>query len=538
MSRAETIRAFKKAIEPNLMDKAIGIFSPRAMHQRTTQRGLMAVAGAWDGGSRSRRAVSEWQTPTGSADADLLYDLETMRDRSRALVRNNPLAGGAINTVVTNVVGTGIKARPRINAKRLGLTPDAAELWEQLAREEWRLFCESPECDLTRNDNFYGLQSLVFRSTLECGDVFSLLPFKRRPGNAYGLKIQIIEGDRICNPQGQRETDTCAGGVEMDATGAPIRYHLLKQHPGSIAPTSREWEPIEAFTSRGTRRILHHFDRRRVGQSRGAPYLAPVIELIKQLGEYTNAEIMAAVLNGMFCVFVTSPTGEGFGDGLGSTQLNLTGGDSGKGQGDDIKLGNGAIVDLLPGEKIEVADPKRPNAAFDPFVMAILRQIGVALELPFEVLIKHFTSSYTAARAALQEAWRFFRVRREWLIKSFCAPVYEAWLEEAIASGRLDAPGFFDDPAIRRAYLGCMWIGDAMSQIDPVKEAEAAGLRMEMGVSTLENETIAMTGGDWEENTIQQAKEHLRRKAAGLILAPAPIRITGTPAPAPLPGEE
>ncbi|WP_306600751.1 phage portal protein [Geothrix sp. 21YS21S-2] len=531
MSRRQTIEAIKAAVQPTLLDEAIGFFSPRLKRERIQNRATVAMIGSWNGGSRSRRATAEWNTPTGSADADLLYDLETMRDRSRDLGRNVPLACGAINTVVTNVIGTGIQARPRINAELLGMTPEEADAWQKNTRREWELFFESTDCDITRNDDGYGLQGIVFRSALESGDVFSLLPRKKFGKEAYGLKIQVIEADRVCNPQSQRETDTFAGGVEMDVDGAPVAYHILRQHPGSIAPSARVWDRVQAYTPRGTRRILHHFDRRRPGQTRGYPYLSPVIELLKQLGHYTDAEVMAAVLNGMFSVFVTSPDG----NGLNSVSLNDD--SSSPSKDNEVKLGSGSIVDLLPGEKIEIADPKRPNQAFDPFVMAILRQIGVALELPFEVLVKHFTSSYTAARAALQEAWRFFKIRRRWLVKSFCAPVYEAWMEEAVASGRIAAPGFFDDPAIRRAYLGCLWIGDAQSQIDPVKEGEAAALRIETGTSTLEAETIAANGGDWEENAVQQGKERARRKELGLV-TDAPVAITGKPTTNVPPGEE
>src|SRR5690606_12542726 len=119
------------------------------------------------------------------------------------------------------------------------------------------------------------------------------------------------------------------------------------------------------------------------------------------------------------------------------------------------------------------ANPGRPNAGFDPFVLAVLRQIGVALELPYEVLIKHFTSSYSAARAALLDAWRFFRRRRAWLARKFCQPVYEAWLADAVATGLVDAPGFFADPVRRASWCGARWIGDAPGQIDPQKEVDA-----------------------------------------------------------------
>jgi lambda family phage portal protein len=180
---------------------------------------------------------------------------------------------------------------------------------------------------------------------------------------------------------------------------------------------------------------------------------------------------------------------------------------------DDYKLGNGTIIDLAEGEDISTVNPGRPNAQFDPFVQSVLRQIGVALELPFEVLIKHFTASYSAARAALLEAWRFFMAKREWLAQYFCQPVYEAWFLEAVCSGRIQAPGFMDgDPAIRAAYCGTHWIGAAPGQIDPLKEIQAARERIDAGISTLSRETAALTGEEWEKTHRQGIKEQKMRE--------------------------
>ena len=171
----------------------------------------------------------------------------------------------------------------------------------------------------------------------------------------------------------------------------------------------------------------------------------------------------------------------------------------------------------MPGEEIESANPGRPNAGFDPFFQAILRQIGVALEIPFELLIKHFTASYSASRAALEMAWQFFKMRREWLIRKFCRPVYGWVIAEAVARGRLNAPGFFDDPIIRAAYLGADWIGPARMSIDPKKEAEADKILVDMGVETLAEVTAKRTGGDWERKHPQRVREEQMRRDAGLI---------------------
>jgi lambda family phage portal protein len=221
---------------------------------------------------------------------------------------------------------------------------------------------------------------------------------------------------------------------------------------------------------------------------------------------------MAAVVSGMFTIFVKS---EGEGLNLDGAMGTETGGSKSDA---DLKLGYGAIVDLKPNESIESANPGRPNANFDPFFLAIVRQIGVGLEIPHEILLKSFTASYSASRAAMVEAWKFYKGRREWLVSSFCQPVYEAWLEEAVAIGRIDAPGFFDDPAIRKAYCGVTWHGDAMPQIDPVKEVDAASRRIQAGLSTHARETAALTGADWSTEHTILAAEIKERQEKGTII--------------------
>ena len=142
-----------------------------------------------------------------------------------------------------------------------------------------------------------------------------------------------------------------------------------------------------------------------------------------------------------------------------------------------------------------------------------------------EILVKHFSSSYSASRAALLEAWKAFRMRRSWLAADLCQPVYELFLSESIASGRLKAPGFFLDPLVRMAYCGAQWNGPAQGMIDPEKEVDAAEKRVSLGVSTRQRETIEMTGGDFDSNVAQLAREAQLMKEAG-ILPSAPIKQT------------
>ena len=98
----------------------------------------------------------------------------------------------------------------------------------------------------------------------------------------------------------------------------------------------------------------------------------------------------------------------------------------------------------------------------------------------------------------------------------YCQPVYEIIITEAVAKGYLNAPGFFSDPMIRAAYLGTEWIGPPRGQIDQLKEGKAARERVDMGISTLAEETASLTGGDWDRKHQQRVKEKRKRVEAGL----------------------
>ena len=99
-------------------------------------------------------------------------------------------------------------------------------------------------------------------------------------------------------------------------------------------------------------------------------------------------------------------------------------------------------------------------------------------------------------------------MRREWLADDFCRPIYEVWMSEAVARGRIYAPGFFTNPAIRAAYLGSEWLGPSQGQLDPTKEITAEILACSEGFSTHEQSTIRLNGGQWDANVEQLLREN------------------------------
>lgn len=484
----------------NAVDRAVAWLSPVAGLRRVQARAGLAVATAsgYVGGKRSRASMSEWSALSGaSADFDTLPDLNLLRARSRDLVRNDPLAQSAIATKVAHVIGSGHVVRPEIDADRLGISPEEAVIWEELALDIWDDWAKSRDCDITRSLTFAELEDLVYRSRLLSGDVLVLRRFKERAGRLLGSAVQVVEADRVSNPSWQIDSATLAGGIEKDSDGAAVAYHVADHHALALgARGAAVWQRVPAYDAAGRPLVLHiHGPMGRPEMTRYAPMLAPVIEALKQRSRYTEAELMAAVVSACFAIAMKSPDGN-----LGAPLGNVAGG-SGGGQaeagGKPIAFTEpGMIVDLMMGEEVQSFAPGRPNPQFTPFIDAIAREVGAGTDLPAEMLLKQFAASYSASRAAMEMAWLFFRTDRALHVSQFCQPIYEDVISEAVARGLLKAPGFFSDPIRRQAWLGSVWMGPARPTLDPTKDAAADAAYLEMGATDLTRITAERFGMD------------------------------------------
>ena len=496
------------------------------------------------GASHTSGILKAYHPVRASAKSDIDANLYTLRNRSADQAINTPIGAAAIQTSSMHAVGAGLKVFPKIHYLDLGLTHEEAREWNRRTRREFDLWAASKHCDLYRRNSFYDLQDLAYVAYLVDGDSFAL--FRRKPPTPfmpYSLRLQIIEGNRISNPysgsltggygvfsveaKNQSNGNRIVSGVEIDAEGAIEAYWISNKVPGDLVEAAQmdAWVRVKAFGDlSGTPNIVQICHDVRSEQYRGVPYLAPVIETLKQVSRYTNAELTAAIIKSFFALFFTNaPAGANGLEGIapsaiyGNEEEEV---DPRRPVVDvaEYDLGPGTLNALPAGVDVKAVDAGRSMSTFDPFVTQLIKHIGAAINIPYEVLMKNFTSSYSASRAAMLQAWEEFKLRRTWFARDFCQPVYETWLAEAVAVGRIDAPGFFDDPAIRAAWVSADWYGPTMSILDPVKDIKGSAMRVQYGLSTREREAAEMTGTDFEENLDQLAWELKMIESKGLTL--------------------
>ena len=489
------------------------------------------------GASTTKRALKGFTASSGSPNEDINWNNMTLRQRSRMLYMSTPVATSAIDTNRTKVIGTGLKLKASVDRDILGLSPDQAKDWQKRTEAEFSVWAEKPRnCDATGINDFYQMQQLAVRAWLQSGDVFALVKRDRSTKQQpYSLRLHLIEADRIRTPEdyGGRilgNTDGIAengnriyDGVEVDSDGMAVAYYVHNTYPNQITTEETKYVRVEAYGERtGLPNIMQIMDAERPDQYRGVPYLSKVIEPLLQLRRFTESELDAALIQSFFTAWIKTnsgaaelPFGEiGAGDVLGVPSENPDL-DNISRSPNEYELGPGVINVLEPDEEVVFGNPNIPSTNFDTFVKVISRFCGSALGVPYDELLMEFNSSYSASRAALLEAWEGFKMRRTWVVNRFCQPTYELWLTEAVARGRIKAPGFFDDPLLRTAWCGASWIGPVQGSLDPLKEARADLLLIDAGIKTHAEVTMEKTGGDWSEKVETLRLENMLLDEAG-----------------------
>lgn len=468
------------------------------------------------GASVNKKSLKSWTPLHLSAKSDIERPLKTLRERAHDLAINSAIGAAAINTMTANVIGAGLKVFPRIKREILGISADEARAWSRRVKAEFDLWAN--DSDFLKRNNFYEQQRISFQSYLVDGDNFCLLKRKLPSAqNPYSLRLQLIEAGRVANPPAGGITEIrnpdngnrIVNGVEVDSDGALTAIWVANRYWNEVdaLDATLTFQRVEIFgRTTGLRNVLQICADTRADMYRGVPFLAPVIENLKQLSRYSEAELTSAIIRSYFSLFFIQGIKDyGINEITGSKEVEVT----------DYKLGAGTMNALPVGVDVKTVASSN-QVAYDSFVTAHLKAIGAALNLPYEVLMKNFTSSYSASRAALLQAQSEFNNRKAAFINDFCKPIYEQFLIEAISIGRIDAPGFFNNPIKKAAWLNSEWYSQVSRVLDPQRETNAAILKLEHGLTTYEKVLAESEGLDFDDvlETLKQERELLKEVIA------------------------
>jgi lambda family phage portal protein len=462
---------------------------------------------------------------------------------SRDFAMNAPIAVSIFRRSKTNVIGAGLQVQPRVDAQFLGLTDEQADEFNNSAIREFDMWSNSIESDYTRQMTYNEAQALMLMSMLINGDVFFALPWieSGRAMWPYECTFRIIDADLVRNPGdkflsqfGSSTNAKIRNGVQFNRSGQLEGYWVSTSYEDDgfgVGANENDFVLIPLYDDNGEQQIFQVLEHERINQRRGIPLLAPVVEQLKTLTRLDQSELMSALVASMFSVFVKDMSGfggtlqeglipetetlyGGGGDGPDAAQEAKTSGNE-----FDLELGPATINYLDDDKEIQIAETRK-KSDYQPFFQAVATQVSAAAEIPYDVTMLYFNKSYSALKGAANEAWKRWRHLRGIMTTRANQPVYENVLAEAVLKGRLTAPGFFDDIAIRKAWTRCQWVGSGQGQIDPLNETRAAILKSQYAIGTRAEEYAKDSGGRWDAMVQNSSREHQVLQEAGLLNEP------------------
>ena len=432
-----------------------------------------------------------WGVNNSTADALLWKSLAAIRARSREMMRNNPYAKRFKRMAVSNIIGpNGI----RLQNKATDANGSQDKMANDMIEAGWRNW--SVNCMTNGMSLRMGL-SLAVGNTVSDGEV--LIRIKRGFG-PYGIKLQLIEADHL--PEHFNDVQrNIRMGVEHDDNGAPIAYHLYKNHPGdSVAALSQEIVRVPADE------IIHFKAPDRISQSRGVPWMHAAMTGLKMLGGYEEAELVAARLGAAKGGFYKKPQGEQY------EQYDEKGNNLETEEGDPIQEITPGMYETLPaGWDFVQFDPTHPTSAFRDFSKAILRGISSGFDVSYNYLSNDLEGvNYSSIRAGVLDERDMWMMMQSWVIESGMYRIYTEFLKMAMLTQAIPLP-------MRKfnKFNAPVWMPRRWQWVDPQKDMTANVLAVKAGFKA-PSMVVAEMGYDLEDVYAAISRDKKMREEYGI----------------------
>lgn len=486
----------------NWLDSVIASVSPETAVRRMQARRVLAAYEA-----AKPTVLRKQSRDSGSGDRWIAAAGPNLRNQARFLDANHDLAKGVLNALVNNIVGAngiGIEPQPRTFG---------GEIHDELADtllKYWKDWCKEPEC--TGVEDWAGAQRLLVRSWLRDGEVLTKdltgnVPFLEHR-SAVRFTLEMLEADMLPLIHDDAAKNIVQG-IQRNAWGRPTYYHLYKNHPGDM----------NVFSSRGldlnpvsADRINHLRTRERISQMRGVSVFAAVMTRLDDIKDYEESERIAAKIAASMAAFIKK----------GQPDMYEPNSD---GSARSLRFSPGMVFDdLMPGEEIGTIDTNRPNPQLIEYRKGQLRAVAAGTGASYSTIARDYDGSYSSQRQELVEGWANYQVLTAEFIKAMAQPVWDTFVQMAVADGLVKLPADIDPMSLDDA----LFIGPSMPWIDPLKEVKG-NVEGERSGYIAGPEIIRKRGGNPRDVLEQEARWRRMLKKHELIVSSDPANDKGQP---------
>jgi len=484
------------------------------------------------GGATDSQELIQFNSPHISAKSAARWNRQKIADRANDLARNESLVGTASRKRTGMTIGQGWRLQAMPDAETLGITQDEADDLSDQIEREFRTITEDPRrnfCAARRHD-WGGILRTLHQGWNTVNEVLAVLIYRPDPRSIYGTGLQIIDPDRLSNPHHKTDDEFLRDGVEIDVYGAATGYWIRQAHAADYIALNKAnlWDYVERETPEGRPVCIHGFKQQRAEEVRGMSLLAPLIEKFAMRGKMERNHLAMGVLASQYAAFVQSAFDpEAVGEMLG---LSQSVGDNIRSYQDQrmsfygekpVTANAVTLPILMPGDRVEGNSLSNNSADFGSFNKILLRGIAATLGVAEGQISGDYTGlNFSTLRGAYNEIWNDIMIDRAEFGTQVVSPIYFAFLDEALALGRITPPAhcadLFEEPS---AWCRANWIGPARGYNDPEKEAKGDILALEAGI-TSEIDITTARGKDFESVIRDRARAKRIKEKHGVDTGP------------------
>ncbi len=473
----------------NVLDRFINWFDPRAGSERQAWRNSGYNAGAND------RFTGAWTLVNQPVEQKMQASRDAVRARARYQEDNSDIVEGIVGALERNIVGTGIK----LQAKTKKANGEENDKLNQQIERLWKKWCRAKNCDITGQQSFQEMQAMAIRRILVDGGVLFIKNIIDGQFVLQTREVDDLDSSYTVVPQAGK--NRIINGIELNKYNKPVAYYIKTVQPDGFWDGKSERIPAD--------RVIFLYRKKLPSQIREISELTRTLARVNDVDEFMKAVNVKEKILACLSVFIKKAMPGGPGRG-GVAKTDTTSGYT------QTKLAPGMITHLHPNDEIQTVNPSGQASDTQKVIQTQQRLSGIGQGLSYESASRDYSqTNYSSARQGLLEDQTTYKIWQNFLAEHLLIEVYEEFLKNAVLSGKLSIPGFYND---LDKYLEHEWQMPGWSWIDPLKEVKANEVALNTGQTTLAK-IAANSGQDWHDMLKQRAKEQELAKELGLSLS-------------------
>lgn len=426
-------------------------------------------------------------------------------------------AQAIMNCLLDDIIGRGIRLIPAPSTPYLSSSTssslNSSELkdFKNQARRIFDAFVNSKLSSFDNTQNLFQLQHDAYSYFLSYGEFFAIIRYQSDA--IYPINIQLIPPKLVKNPSSNAQIpngNTCKYGIEFDANGLIVAYHITDTNSKSIR--------VERFTIDGKIQMLHGFNKAHPSNIRGISQFAFVIDAINRYERYTRSEFTKSIVlnKPLVLIFGTKISGDVSNflqSRQGASSLPLEGNSDYSVNFSENDFDNdGMIFQQLNKntQDIRAFESTKTTADFIVFSTHLLQNILNFFRMPVSVFNRKHDASYSASRAETNLYIETIESSRDAFGSQFMIPIYQAFMKQELMTNinnndeiSIKIKSYFNNKDVslraKEMLIGSVVIGLSKRPIDPLREAKAWEVLINMGIISRTEITMMLSGEDFDD---------------------------------------